>query len=150
MFSPFTSSSLCSTLCLIMHVCLHLSFQSVDPAMLLHTHVPPLVSFFLLPDVSQGGRYPFILLLDRFCKLLSSEYFQLSHFFRVHSIGFSPQHQIFIVGKMGEAGSSHAPHSSNNLKAPQIPLCIVSLTPPPMYCNILTYIYLHIVKTLIY
>lgn len=47
---------------------------------------------------------PFVLLLDGWCEALSSERFQLPHFFKVHRAGFSSWHQIFTEQDVGEAG----------------------------------------------
>lgn len=76
-----------------------------------HSHVISLP----LPPTSLSSSPPCILLLDGCCKPLSSEHFQLSHFFRVHGAGFSPLHQIFIEGETGEAGLPRAFLSSTHL-----------------------------------
>ena len=81
-----------------------------------------------LSDISQSSSSPCVLLLDGSCKPLSSENFQLSHFFRVHGADFSPLHQIFIEGAMGEAGSPRALLSSTHLTS--IPLFSFPLNLP--------------------
>lgn len=109
-------------------MCVCTSFQSVDPAMLLHTHVCSLFPCLPPPpDVSLRGSSPCVLLRDGCCKPLSSERFQLSHFFRVHGAGFSPLHQIFIEGETGEAGSPRALLSSTHLTSIPLFRCPLNL-----------------------
>lgn len=114
-------------------VSIHHSFQSLSCFYMLS-----LSSCLPLPDVSQSGSSPFVLLLDGCGKPLSSKHFQLSHFFRVHGAGFSPLHQIFIEGETGDAGfatclSVFHPsifHSSLQmpLKSPWLSLSFLSFT----------------------
>lgn len=80
------------------------------------------------PDVSLRDSSPCVLLRDGCCKPLSSERFQLSHFFRVHGAGFSPLHQIFIEGETGEAGSPRALLSSTHLTSIPLFRCPLNLS----------------------
>lgn len=87
-----------------------------------HSRAP----FFLIPP-SLSSSSPFIFLLDGCCKLLSSEYFQLSHFFRVHDAGFSPLHQIFIEEETGEAGLPRAFLSTTHMNYNPLFWCPLNL-----------------------
>lgn len=77
-------------------MCQPSSFQSVDPAMLLQTHVP---------DDSGRSCHHCVSPRHSFRCPLPSEHVQLSPFFRVRSGGFRPLHQIFIEWDTGAAGS---------------------------------------------
>lgn len=112
---PFSSSATYSSIFPMMNLCQH---QTVPVCRSRHASTNSRAPHLPLPDVSGSSCYPRVLLL-RIASVSRSppSIFQLSHFFffRVHSVGFSPPHQIFIEGETAQAGWARALSSPPSL-----------------------------------